>query len=58
MIATQMKSQENMFLLDASLIDIKSLNTPVLGKIISSPSKELEGPIWKKGEVVKNWKQR
>ena len=53
-----MKSAENLFLLDTSVVDIKSLNTPLLGKAAASSTKELEGVLWKKGEVVKSWKQR
>ena len=54
-----MKSaSDNLFLIESSLVDIRSLNTPVMGKVVSSSAKELEGPIWKKGEVVKSWKHR
>lgn len=39
-------------------VDLRSLNAPLLGKALTSPSKELEGTLFKRGEVNKAWKQR
>jgi hypothetical protein len=39
-------------------VDLRSLNSPLLGKAMTSSSKELEGVLFKRGEVNKSWKQR
>ncbi len=39
-------------------VDLRSLNSPLLGKALTSPTKELEGVLYKRGEVNKAWKQR
>lgn len=50
--------EEASFLFTESQITLKSLYSPSFGKIFSSKTKELEGLFWKKGEIVKNWKER
>jgi hypothetical protein len=42
----------------STTVSLKSLNAPSCAKAITSSTKELEGVLGKKGEVVKSWKQR
>ncbi len=43
---------------DVMTVDLRSLNSPLLGKALTSTSKDLDGVLYKRGEVNKSWKQR
>jgi hypothetical protein len=49
---------ETDILLNEVSVDLRSLNTPLLGKALTSPTKDIEGVLFKRGEVNKSWKQR